>query len=214
MARPKLHDEALRLRLLDRAAELLSSDGPEALSLRRLASDVGTSTTAVYSLFGGKPGLLAAVYDEAVRRFAEHLATVQPTDDPIADLNRLGQAYRRSALDDPHLYGVMFSRRAPGFEPDEDAKRRANATFAPLVDAVRRGIADGALPDGDPVTLATACWAAAHGVIALELGGYFPREAGSPDDLFLATLRALIAGWHSPPNNVGASPSCVPSSGS
>jgi AcrR family transcriptional regulator len=191
VARPKLHDNALRVRLLDRAAELLSREGPEALSLRRLAGDVGTSTTAVYSLFGGKPGLLAAVYDEAVRRFGEHLAEVRPTDDPLDDLRRLAQAYRRSALADPHLYGVMFSRRAPGFEPDEAARQRADATFAPLVDAVRRGVEHGALPDEDPVTLATACWAAAHGVVSLELGSYLPAS----EDLFLATLRALINGW-------------------
>src|SRR5215204_5330597 len=122
MPRPKLHDEALRTRLLDRAAELLSSEGPQALSLRRLAADAGTSTTAVYSLFGGKPALLAAVYDEAVRRFGEHMAAVRPTEDPMADLRRLGEAYRRSALADPHLYEVMFTRRPAGFEPAEAAK--------------------------------------------------------------------------------------------
>ena len=155
MGRPKLHDDALRVRLLDRAAELLSGEGPEALSLRRLAADVGTSTTAVYSLFGGKPGLLAAVYDEAVRRFGEHLAAVRPTDDPLADLRRLGEAYRRSALADPHLYGVMFSRRAPGFEPDDAAKERSKATFAPLVDAVGRAMERDQLPGGDAVALAT-----------------------------------------------------------
>ena len=47
MARPKVHDEVLRGRLLDRARTLLSTDGPAALSLRTLARDCGTSTTAV-----------------------------------------------------------------------------------------------------------------------------------------------------------------------
>ena len=61
MARPKVHDEVLRGRLLERARTLLSSQGPAALSLRTLAADVGTSTTAVYALFGGKPGLLEAL---------------------------------------------------------------------------------------------------------------------------------------------------------
>src|SRR5829696_293212 len=168
MARPKLHDEALRTKLLDRAAELLSSEGPEALSLRRLAADVGTSTTAVYSLFGGKPGLLAAVYDEAVRRFA---------------------------LADPHLYGVMFSPRAPGFEPDSDAVERSKSTFAPLVDAVRRAIDRGQLPPCNPVQVATACWAAAHGVVSLELGSFLPSDAGDASEVFAATLRSLTAGW-------------------
>src|SRR5262249_6795550 len=93
MGRPKPHTAALRVRLLDRAAELLSSEGPQALSLRRLATDVGTSTTAVYSLFGGKAGLLSAVYDEAVRRFSERLAGMRPTGHPMADPRRLGESY-------------------------------------------------------------------------------------------------------------------------
>ena len=200
MARPKLHDEALRTRLLDRAAEVLSGDGPDALSLRRLATDVGTSTTAVYSLFGGKPGLLQAIYDEAFRRFAEHLSAVEPTGDAADDLARLARAYRASALDDPHMYAVMFGMRGRGFEPEpaaeeRAAKERAAATFAPLVDAVRRGIAAGRLPQDEPVTLAAACWATAHGLVSLEIGGFLPPDAGDPQRLFTEAVRAVAQGW-------------------
>jgi len=52
--RPKVHDAALRLRLLECAGATLSTGGLAALSLRTLAAEVGTSTTAVYALFGGK----------------------------------------------------------------------------------------------------------------------------------------------------------------
>jgi AcrR family transcriptional regulator len=199
MARPKLHDDALRTRLLDRAAELLSREGQEALSLRRLAKDVQTSTTAVYSLFGGKSALLQAVYGEAFRRFGEHLSTVEPSDDPMRDLQRLSEAYRRSATADPFMYAVLFGRRAPGFEPDPETApelvQRADATFAPLVDAVRRGIAAGQLPDEDPVRLAVACWATAHGMVSLEIGGFLPPEAGDAAGLFATAVRAVARGW-------------------
>ncbi|MGH8963898.1 MAG: TetR/AcrR family transcriptional regulator, partial [Actinomycetes bacterium] len=84
MARPKVHDAALRARLLTRARELLSTDGTDGVSLRVLARDCGTSTTAVYSLFGGKPELLEALLHEALRRFTAHLDAVRPGDDPVA----------------------------------------------------------------------------------------------------------------------------------
>jgi len=196
MGRPKLHDEALRIRLLDRAAELLSGEGPDALSLRRLAADAGTSTTAVYSLFGGKPGLLQAVYDEAFRRLGGHLGAVRPSEDVNDDLRRLAQAYRASALDDPHMYAVMFGRRAPGFEPDPEAKERATATFQPLVAAVHRGIEAGRLPADDPGMLAAACWATAHGLVSLEIGGFLPPDAGDPARLYGEVLSAVVRGWH------------------
>ncbi|MEU0193944.1 TetR family transcriptional regulator [Streptomyces afghaniensis] len=62
VARPKTHDESLRLRLLHRAAATVFDRGTAALSLRQLAADVKTSTTAVYSLFGSKAGLLDSLY--------------------------------------------------------------------------------------------------------------------------------------------------------
>jgi len=194
MARPKLHDDTLRIRLLDRAAELLSAEGPEALSLRRLATAAGTSTTAVYSLFGGKSALLQAVHEEAFRRFGQHLATVEPSGDPDDDLLRLAHAYRASALDDPHMYAVMFGRRVPGFEPEPAA---GDATFQPLVDAVRRAVESGMPADdaADPVTVAAALWATAHGVVSLEVGGFLPLAAGDPGLLFEQTVTAVARGW-------------------
>jgi AcrR family transcriptional regulator len=195
VARPKLHDEALRIRLLDRAAELLSEEGLEALSLRRLAGEVGTSTTAVYSLFGGKSGLLQAIHDEAFRRFGQHIGAVRPSDDPAEDLLRLARAYRHSALADPHMYAVMFGRRFRGFEPDEESKRRAWQTFEPLVDTVRRGIQAGLLVKADPVTLATGCWAAAHGAVWLEICNILPPDGPDPVELYETTLRAVVRGW-------------------
>jgi AcrR family transcriptional regulator len=195
VARPKLHDDALRIRLLDTAGALLTTEGPDALSLRRLATAAGTSTSAVYALFGGKPGILRGLFIEAFTRFAAHLDTVTPSDDPLADLLTLGRAYRASALADPHLYAVMFGSPVPGFEPAPEDYVHAEATFTPLLDTVRRAVAAGLLRDADPYLIATALWATVHGLVSLELGNAMPDEAGPPDALFEATLRAHLDGW-------------------
>ena len=89
--RPKVHDAALRLRLLECAGATLSTRGLAALSLRTLAADVGTSTTAVYALFGGKPGLLAALHAEAFARLGARLDAVPLGADPVEDLVALGR---------------------------------------------------------------------------------------------------------------------------
>src|SRR5439155_14458417 len=108
---------------------LISSDGPKALSLRKLAADAGTSTTAVYSLFGSKPDLVNALYAEGFRRFGTRLAAVPHTGDAAPALVRLGIAYRESALADPHPYAIMFTRSVPGFEPNAEAEQLARATL-------------------------------------------------------------------------------------
>src|SRR5689334_2429824 len=108
MPPPKVHDAALRTALLVQTSRLVAEHGPESVSVRAAASAAGTSTSAVYALFGSREVLLSAVVQEATARFADHLAAVTPTDDPVDDLLALGLAYRDSALDDPHFYRVMF----------------------------------------------------------------------------------------------------------
>lgn len=195
MARPKVHDEALRVRLLEKAVRALSEDGPEGLTLRRLAADVGTSTTAVYSLFGGKPGLLKALFDEAFARFGRRLAAVEYSGDPRADLVALALVYRDSALAEPHFYQVMFGPVGGAVDPDPESSARALETFTPLVDAVRRAIEAGLLRETDPTMLATALWAGVHGLVTLEMRSLLPAAAGDPLELYRQTLAALGRGF-------------------
>ena len=134
VARPKVHDDALRGLLLDAASRLIADRGADAVGLREAARSAGTSTSAVYALFGSRDGLLTAIAAEAVRRFAGHLAAVRDTGDPSADLLALGRAYRASALADPHFYRVMFGA-GPG---------RLRAGGAGAARHVRRAAARGA----------------------------------------------------------------------
>lgn len=199
MPRPKIYDETLRLTLLDRAGELLSAEGPHALSLRRLAAEAGTSTTAVYSLFGGKQELVQALFVEAFRRFQEALAAVPVTDDPLADLLGLGRAYRANALANPHLYAIMFGRPVPDFTPDESAEESAAETFQPLLATVQRAVEAGALRPDPPETIAHAAWALVHGLVSLELNAPTPPHDQSAAAIFESALRALVAGWRPAP---------------
>ena len=109
MARPKVHDEKLRARLLERAAALVSDGGADALSLRTLARDCETSTTAVYALFGGKNGLLTALFDDAFDQLGRRIGMLAPSADALDDVVRTALAYRDTALDDPHQFALMFS---------------------------------------------------------------------------------------------------------
>jgi AcrR family transcriptional regulator len=189
-----VHDEALRVRLLDEAGRLLSDEGPAALSMRRLASDVGTSTTAVYSLYGSKSALVRAVYLEGFSRFGSRLDAVARSGDPIMDLLQLGLAYRDSALADPHLYAVMFGPVVPEFEPEAEDLAATEATMDPLVSAVQAALDAGLLVPASARVIATAMWAQAHGLVSLELSGHVPDEfdiAGHYREMLTAALR----GW-------------------
>ena len=97
----------MRAELLHAAVEILNEDGPDALQTRKIAGAAGTSTMAVYTHFGGMPALIAAVAEEGLRQF-DAAMTMPPTSDPVADLMATGIAYRRYAIERPHMYRLMF----------------------------------------------------------------------------------------------------------
>jgi AcrR family transcriptional regulator len=183
----------VRVRLLDRAGQVLTEEGPQGISLRTLAADVGTSTSAVYSLFAGKRGLVAALYKEAFQRFANELRRVPLTDDPAEDLVQLGLAYRQNARKNPHLYSIMFGTPMPGFEPDAGARAIALGAFEILQDAAQRCV-DQSIIAGPVRELSLAAWGLAHGLVSLELTGALAADP-DPTSLYETVLRNTVAGW-------------------
>lgn len=160
-----------RTALVAVAARLLSEGGPDAVSVRRVAAEVGSSTMAVYTYFGGKPELLRAVHVEGFRNLGSRLAKVRRTEDPIADLAGLARAYRRAALDQPHLFKAMFSRSPGETLTEVDDQLAALSTFLVLVEAVQRAIDAGRLDPGSADQLALEAWSAVHGLVSLEVAG-------------------------------------------
>jgi AcrR family transcriptional regulator len=191
MPPPKVHDARLRKTLVEQTSRLVAERGADQVSVRLVAKAANTSTSAVYALFGGRDGLLAAVIEEAGARFAAHLAAVQPTDDPLDDLLQLGVAYRSSALDDPHFYRVMFdSGPARLGDPDEEG------TFTLLRTAAQRCIDAGLCAGTDAQQMASTLWAFVHGLVQLELAGYLGEDAaGDADQRRAAYQRALLDIW-------------------
>ncbi len=187
MPRPREYSDDLRQQLLDTAARLLATEGPQALSTRRVAADVGTSTTAIYSLIGSKEELVRQLFLEGFRRLDEHQRAVPLTDDPLADLLALGEAYHQSAIDSPYFYDIMFGSPVPEFHPSKDDSVFALATLGMCIGAVQRCV-DAGLFAGNASDLAHQMWAITHGVTSLELRGML-----GPPEAALGYLRSLHA---------------------
>ncbi|KLO27410.1 hypothetical protein ABW16_15885 [Mycolicibacter heraklionensis] len=164
-----------RDRLIEAGTRLLDSEGPEALQARKVAAEIGASTMAVYTHFGGMNGLLEAIVSAAFERFGAALASAPRTDDPMADFFSMGYAYREFALASPQRYRLMFGLAAPQkFHVPETPV--ATATFDQLVAAVERIIATGRIRQDDTVELAGRIWSMIHGVVLLELVGTFEQD--------------------------------------
>lgn len=191
---PRQADPQLPAVLIETAAKLLAEEGPLALSTRRLAAAVGTSTTAVYTYFGGMDDLVRAMVHEGFVRLSERMTAVGASDDPVADVVALGHAYRDNALRHRHLYAVMFGGSSlGGFSLTEEDRQHGRYTLEIVVEAVQRCIAAGRLRAGDPQIAAHQMWIALHGLVTLEVGGYLvgPYDA---DACFDMQVRGLLLG--------------------
>ena len=188
----------IRTRLVAAAAKLLAEGGPDSVSVRRVASEVGTSTMAVYTHFGGKPELLRAVSVAGFRHLAARLAEVEATADPVADIAALGRAYRLSALDDPHLFAAMFGRSVTDVLTDDDDRIEALATFITLVDAVQRAIDAGRFAATPADLLALELWCGIHGLCCIELGAGLADPGQAPQALASMTRRLAVGAGDDP----------------
>jgi AcrR family transcriptional regulator len=168
------------------AGHLLATEGPSALTVRRIATEAGVSTMNVYSRFGGKDGIVDELFIEGFERLAEGMDRVRSTKDPLADLRRCGEAYRRFALEHPTAYSVMFDGVVPDHHPSERAQEVALGTLGLLVERVQR-VVDAGQFVGDAEQIAVVIWAANHGVVSLE------RKQGPPGIDWPAVHRAALS---------------------
>lgn len=203
----------VRAELLHAAVEILNVDGPDALQTRKIAGAAGTSTMAVYTHFGGMPALIAAVAEEGLRQF-DAAMTMTPTSDPVADLIATGIAYRRYAIERPHMYRLMFgSTSAHGINaPAHDVLTLSLAeindhypSFAHVVRGVHRSMLAGRIAAGSSsddatvVAIAAQFWASIHGFVMLELAGYYGAQGSAVRPVLGAlTTNLLISLGDSP----------------
>ena len=206
----------VRAELLHAAVAILNEDGPYALQTRKIASTAGTSTMAVYTHFGGMPALIAAVAEEGLRQF-DAAMTIAPTSDPVADLMATGIAYRRYAIERPHMYRLMFgSTSAHGINaPAHDVLTLSVAeiddhypSFAHVVRGVHRCMLAGRITAGSPsddaivVAIAAQFWSSIHGFVMLELAGFYGAQGNAVGPVLASLTTNLLISLGDSPERV------------
>ena len=193
MGRPREHDERTAATLLAAAELAVQEGGPDALSVRGIARAVGTTTRAVYSLFGSKDGLIAALGAQAFEFLRTGLEALPLSEDPAADLVESGLVFRRLAIERPALYAIGVQRDLPRLPPWQTVCDAADAAWAVLAERVVRLDDAGLL--GEPTVLEATLQfhALCEGLATLERRG--TRTAFDAERVWRTGLRSLIAGF-------------------
>jgi AcrR family transcriptional regulator len=166
--------------IVEEAREILEREGPEGLTMRRLAEAMGIRAPSLYKHVESKEDLEALLMAEAFRGMGAELhgaiIGAPKGGSGTTALAELARVYRRWALAHPHLYRLTTGGPLPRERLPEGLEAW---TAEPVVVAV----------GGDP-DRARAAWAFAHGMTILELDGRFPPDVDL-DAAWVEGIRAL-----------------------
>ena len=200
MEKKPYHHGDLRRALIERAASLIEREGIEALSLRRLARELGVSHAAPNRHFKSKAELLTALATEAYEQ--SHAATLAAADaagdDPLARLNAIGRGYLHWALDNRALFHVLnhpdIKRSA-----DEDLLRSMRRFQLAVRDASIDAQRAGRYPQVDSKLLALYNNSVPFGAAQLIDHPVFAAEVGHlPRDELIEQLMELVVPINGP----------------
>ena len=199
MGRPREHGESTRAALLAAAERIVAEGGPTALSVRAVAQNAGTTTRAVYSLFGSKDGLLVdALARDAFQFLFTEIERLKETDDPVADLIAVGvPVFRRLVREHPALYRIAFQRIVPGLDAGPELTAARQRAWNQLVAKVDRLEAAGLL-GGKPVLEAAVEFnAMLEGLANAELRGAVLRllPEGNEEQAWRSARATVVRGF-------------------
>lgn len=192
MGRPKEHGEKTRRTLLEAAERLLAESGIAAVTVRSVADRAGTTTRAVYALFGSKEGLVQALAARGFDLISERLDSLPLTGDPLEDfLTAAIAGFRTFAVDHPHLFRLVFVSGL-GIPFGAETYTAQSTSLRRLGERVERLRATGVLGGHRVDDVMVMCDALCTGLANREVCGLI--EPAQADRVWRDSLTALVAG--------------------
>ena len=184
-----------RAEILAAAERVFLSDGYEGATIRRIAEEVGVSSTALYMHFQDKGEILVEICEATFAGLlAQNAAVGALAVDPVERVRRMLDAYMRFAFENPNAYQLVYCSTSATL-PEERmvgvraTSERCYALFRGAVQAIaEEGRLKGGVEESAQVT-----WAACHGLVALLIAR--PAfEWGERETLMRLMLDSLMAG--------------------
>lgn len=182
-------------RISQAALAILEAEGPEAVSMRRVADSVDITPMAIYHHFSNREALLDSVTNQQFATLLSYIEKRPMRGSPETQLISAMEAYIDYAFDRPRIFDYVFAQRRPGARryPD-DFRARRSPTLNPIADVVRAAMQTGQVKKNDVWEVALELWALTHGYVALYRAGRFNLSEKEFRALVRRALRRLILG--------------------
>jgi len=163
---------ARRQLIVDTARRVAEAEGWDAVTTRRLSTEIEYSQPVLYKHFSGMDQVAAAVAIDGFAELARQLGTGRTDAETPGDaLTRIARGYLDFARDNPAVYDAMFTGRTTLHFAQADTPPELVAAFGELREATSL-----VASEADADTLTEVFWAALHGLVSLSRGGRLRPE--------------------------------------
>jgi AcrR family transcriptional regulator len=177
------------------ALRILEAEGPQAVSMRRVAKEVGITAMAIYHHFPSHEALMSAVVDSEFERLVDYFTPPTAKRGFSSTMIRIMDGYIDYALAHPRIFDYVFASPRPGARRfPEDFRARRSPTLNSVADCVSSGMKLGKLKQDDAWEIAMELWAHAHGYLALWRAGRFHLSEDEFRKLVHRSFRRMLYG--------------------
>ena len=185
-----------RAEILEAAERIFVAEGYEGATIRKIADEVGVSSTALYMHFPDKACILHEIVDGTLSQLLENNTEIanKPLD-PVVRTRMMLDTYMRWGLEHANAYQLVYCSRGPvsGDPTPERTTDLSRECYEAFSGVVREVAANGRLRTGNADSAAQALWMACHGVVALMISR--PSfEWTDQQELMTITLDGLLHG--------------------
>ncbi|MFD0204631.1 MULTISPECIES: TetR/AcrR family transcriptional regulator [Saccharothrix] len=204
------------------ALKLMATGGPDAISLRAIAREMGMTANAIYGYYATRDDLVTTLISDVYTDLVRHLEAARdarPAVDAAGRIVAWAETLRTWSLANPEGFRLIYGDPVPGYQPPEEgvaAERRACAALVGLVAdawpraAGRQSHGDHDWSDFDPhvvetvraehpdlppaaVALSLRVWGRMHGLVALEVYGHLRGQTREPGKVYRAEMADLVS---------------------
>ena len=180
----------LRDRIFEAAQEIYLREGPDGLSMRRVAEAVGVSAPAIYRYFANKEALLNEIVMHGLKILESYVEPALAAPTPYEKLTRAIDQYLEFALGQPRYFDFAFLAPSRDISiAGDDVTQHNWITFQHVRDQVAACIDDGTFREGSPMEVAITIWGEVHGLVILWRTG----RLGPDEALFRKTFHNCVA---------------------
>ena len=185
-----------RAEILEAAERIFIAEGYEGATIRKIADEVGVSSTALYMHFQDKGCILLEICERTLRLLYERNSEIAAKPlDPVVRVQMMLEAYMLWGMEHPNAYQLVYSGRPQAnFGPlPDDTRDLSTQCYEVFRNGVREIASIGRLRVGTAESAAQSLWMSCHGVVAL-LASRPNFDWADRDELVKVTLDGLLNG--------------------